>query len=572
MRKLFYPLLLLMSIQAYGQNPWTPYTTSTGLRSGVVGTPDAVILIDKQGYTFKYNSSNTTAADDSAMIIRYGSRRYERVTDFIRPEFWGGNPSDLLDDTKAIQKAFDFGTKDVFFSAGTWLGHGIDARNSNITGNSNGSTTLKVNGGTEFFILGWDTPHWRQRVISNVKIDGNDRSYDGVRYYTSTYKEISGRWTFQNVVFENCNRAIYKPNGNIGNLYERCYFGANNFGYYAIGTGNPTYMHAGFDTFRECTWNTTYKAGIYIDSPVPGTGGTVMERPHFELNPGFCIFVKNYPTAYTPIQLDQFWSEINATAANVDIDGVNYVPKDIRFENCMNFQVTNSAIGPIEIINSNGQFDNTHFSFNGYTQEIDSLSSVTVTNLVADAVKLKYLTLSIRNVHRPVGNFGIVINAPHRLPISKNKPAILNIPFNTSVTMGGNVAGIIGTVAAGGPSGDSYNRYAMPPGQQNLTSTTNIATGKYYVATVAIRQISDVVPEISLTYGISMANGLHTILKKGKWITTATVGRAELSGTVGLYFNSSSLSSSATFDLQALQIVEFSTEQEAFEFYRQAIY
>ena len=69
MRKLIYLIfLVLFAFQAHGQNPWTPYTTSAGLRNGAVGTPDAVILTDKQGYTFLY-SSTSTMADDSAMVV-----------------------------------------------------------------------------------------------------------------------------------------------------------------------------------------------------------------------------------------------------------------------------------------------------------------------------------------------------------------------------------------------------------------------------------------------------------------------------------------------------------------------
>lgn len=79
MRKLIYLIcLVLLSYSAYSQNPWTPYATSTALRTGSVGTPDAVILTDKQGYTFRYDSTNTMA-DDSAMVIRLGNRRYVRV-------------------------------------------------------------------------------------------------------------------------------------------------------------------------------------------------------------------------------------------------------------------------------------------------------------------------------------------------------------------------------------------------------------------------------------------------------------------------------------------------------------
>ena len=82
----------------------TPHATSTELRAGAVGTPDAVILTDKLGYIFLYNPSNTTVADDSAMVIRYGNRRYERVFSFVSPEMYGAVGDNIVDDTRAINR------------------------------------------------------------------------------------------------------------------------------------------------------------------------------------------------------------------------------------------------------------------------------------------------------------------------------------------------------------------------------------------------------------------------------------------------------------------------------------
>lgn len=90
-----------------------PVATSAGLRAGVVGNPDAVVLVDKQGYTFRYDA-NSNMPDDSAIVIRRGTRRYVRVTDHLEPEFWGGKPDasqqtgEGTDNTKAIQKSWDF--------------------------------------------------------------------------------------------------------------------------------------------------------------------------------------------------------------------------------------------------------------------------------------------------------------------------------------------------------------------------------------------------------------------------------------------------------------------------------
>lgn len=67
----------------------TPYTTTTGLRAGAVGNAITVILSDTWGYTFQYDPNDSTTPDDSVMTIRFGNRRYKRITDRIKPEFWG---------------------------------------------------------------------------------------------------------------------------------------------------------------------------------------------------------------------------------------------------------------------------------------------------------------------------------------------------------------------------------------------------------------------------------------------------------------------------------------------------
>lgn len=550
----------------------TPYTTTTGLRAGAVGNAITVILSDTWGYTFQYDPNDSTTPDDSVMTIRFGNRRYKRITDRIKPEFWGGNPFDAISDKVAIQKAFDFGAKQVYFSYGTWLAYGIDTKNSDIQGSSSGNTFIKCNGGTEIFILGYDGPHWRRRIIENIALDGNLKSYNGLTFKALVSTEVSGRWTVKNVSFKNFNKAIEKTNGNIGNYFEHCVFQGNDFGYYAVGTVSP-YMHAGFDTFYECTWETTALAGIYINSPVGGTGGTMVIRGHFESNPGFCVFVKDYTqTVFSPIQFDQFWGEINATAASVTIDGVAYTPKEIYLNNCGNFTFTNSAVGSIQVINSSGNFDNTRFNANGSNSQ-DSLSVVTVSNIVADGIKMPFLTNSIRKIDRTLGSIGgIVLNSPHRQKLAKNQNKIYEQGFQNSITIGGSV-GMVGVKMKGGPTLDSCNRYTLTPGQTNITPTVNITAGKYYVATVAIRQVSDQRPQfIQIGYGTVMANHHEELLVKGKWKTLATVGKAIETNNVALYFASSGQAANAVFDLQAFQIVEFNTEAEAIEYYRQAIY
>jgi len=101
----------------------SPYGPSTRLRA----TPDtsykSFYVTDKgREGTFVYNSSSS-AADDSSMTIVSGGRRYTRVYEYVKPEYFGAIVNDGVDDGSAIQKALNFaGTTglDLKLSIGTY--------------------------------------------------------------------------------------------------------------------------------------------------------------------------------------------------------------------------------------------------------------------------------------------------------------------------------------------------------------------------------------------------------------------------------------------------------------------
>ncbi|MPR36626.1 hypothetical protein [Salmonirosea aquatica] len=84
-----------------------PHATSAALRLGLVGTPEIVILYDKQGYTFRKDVTNAMN-DDSAMVIRYGNIRYVRITNHLEAEFWGAIGNGTADDATPLQRALNW--------------------------------------------------------------------------------------------------------------------------------------------------------------------------------------------------------------------------------------------------------------------------------------------------------------------------------------------------------------------------------------------------------------------------------------------------------------------------------
>lgn len=133
----------------------TPYGNSKFLRTQPDTTYKSYYVTDsgREGY-FTYNASSS-AADDTSMVIVSGGRRFERVFDYIKPEYFGAIPNDLIDDYTAIQKAFNFATAKgirIQFSPGTYLVsntlkpkivYGATQYNITIQGEGKGVTIIK---------------------------------------------------------------------------------------------------------------------------------------------------------------------------------------------------------------------------------------------------------------------------------------------------------------------------------------------------------------------------------------------------------------------------------------------
>jgi len=96
----------------------TPYLTMKDLRSGKADTARVVHIADfgREGM-FIYNPSNTTMADDSAMIVRVGNKRYERqYSGAVNARWFGITGNGVTNETRLWQKMIDDPTiKTIYF-------------------------------------------------------------------------------------------------------------------------------------------------------------------------------------------------------------------------------------------------------------------------------------------------------------------------------------------------------------------------------------------------------------------------------------------------------------------------
>lgn len=546
-----------------------PYLSIDQLRAGRADTAQVVFITDQRKTgMFKLNV-NSTLSDDSALVIVTHGKRYERVYEGdMKPEWFGAIANDNKDDTQAFIKLKNKSSGSIKIPPGLYLINNFDLESTSIIGAGNGLTILKATGKNSVLLLGYDAPHWRKKMLQDITIDGDNKLADGIKFQARNHTEISGRWIIERVNFLECNKAIYKPTGNIGNVFRDCYFEKNNYGYYALGKKTP-FMHAGFDSFYNCSFTNNLKSGIYINSITPGTGGTVFNSCHFEGNSGFGLFIKNYKEGWSPLSINGIWTENNATAKSVEIDGIIYQPSALYLENTDNFSFTNSALADgIIIKNSKGSFRATSIYGSGI-QSIDSLSIVYGEEMITDIYRGGILINSLRDTKRPLSGIADILNAPARRVRTKNFNALLKESFSEeSVSLEGNIEKQVGKLLTGGISFDNYNRFTIPANRIQISKPVQIKKGMFYVLSISIRQITDEKPIIHFSYSMTACNNLQQQLIKGKWITLATVGEADTSGVVRLYISTSKKAYSI-IDLQALQIVEFNTKQEAITFYNQ---
>lgn len=84
----------------------TPDLTISEVRAGNAGTAKAVAVIeDARSGLFRYDSTDTTTADDGALTLVGAGKRYKRIADVITPQMFGAKGDGTTDDTAAITAA-----------------------------------------------------------------------------------------------------------------------------------------------------------------------------------------------------------------------------------------------------------------------------------------------------------------------------------------------------------------------------------------------------------------------------------------------------------------------------------
>jgi len=219
----------------------TPFLTQQELRSGKAD--EATIVYINEGLrsgSFRYDP-NSTAKDDSSLVIVSGKRRYVRDNvEYLRPEWFGANPNDDKDDFEAIQKLLNIATTkglNVHFSTGYYL-TSKPLRLKNVTnagqynyyitisGSGEGRTTIEALPGIKGDLLFMDSGLTGLRVsfvtISNLTLSANGAN-------RCFWASMPGYLKFENVFFNGgedvcCKIGTYGSNECFSIYFTKCYF------------------------------------------------------------------------------------------------------------------------------------------------------------------------------------------------------------------------------------------------------------------------------------------------------------------------------------------------------------
>ena len=484
----------------------------------------------------------------------------------------------ISDDTASFAAAVE---KGIRVSDGTTLLNAAYTGNGDIQGRGTSTVLRAAPGATSVLQLGSTTfaGGWAPRRVSNLRIQGSGKTSDGIRLSAATQPQLSGRWTIENVTISESIRGLVKLNGNIANRLRDFSLSGNDYGYYAEGSTSPL-MHAGCDVLSSGEINSSAKAAVYIDSPQIGTGGTALRDMIIEFNPGFGVFVENWADSFTPLLFDNVWFEQNAKSAQVEIKGVSYAPKDLRLKNTALAVFQNGGVPmKTELINSRLIIKGSTFPDGSQMHySVDATSVIRAEDVLMDGGVHPITVTSLVGARRTLGSFTQSHYAPPRIPLSSGVALPAKLRSQSFATAGPfsfmGTLSVSGTSANDGQVFDKCCELVVPAGATLLHTGGTITGGKWYVSTLDARWASN--SATGLTLGVQnqtlLAGGWDRLLGHS-WKTMAAIGRCAdgVMGDVRLYIKNDT-GSPATLRFSAFQIAEFSTEQEAVDFYNSRVF
>jgi hypothetical protein len=510
-------------------------------------------------------------------------------------EQWGIVGDDSTNNSVAQQAIADAAGTDglVTYGKGTFRGNfttsasikGLGPRESILKTATTATTVVTLTGNALL---------WNFRYIKDIEIDGalvtTLRDSDGIAFAdTAAGDEFNGRWIFDNIWFKDCDHALAKTTGNIGNTIRNCGFHQNNYGYWAKDVDAALIMQGSNDDFYKCEFHSSYFAAVYINSDTALSGQTTFNDCIFEDQQGtggMTIFVKAYKTSYVPLTFNQCWFENNAQSGSVTIDSIAYTPQDLWVRECPMVILNKCNVESITA-DSNGVIvlDKCFLNENAEVTKVDQTSSVIALDCYTGGVKVPGLYVeNITGFTRDSGGAADVLMTKPRSIIASatnnNYSLISSQDFsNEEAYSWAGTASIIGRSTPDGILFNSCCEIAVPTAHTQFgTATDGTATaGNYVVWTLDIKPTTANICTVDITGSaatpVTLATGLNAFLTLNEWTSLSGLSQvtAGLSDKIGIKIINTT-GAGSTFRFSAWQCVQFTDIQDALTFYRSGIY
>ena len=283
---------------------------------------------------------------DGVLFIKKSNIFYKRVYDGkINVKWFGAKGDGVIDDSKAIQAALNYG-ESIFFPAGTYKFNAFVVYRMQIEGNSGNTYFIPANKEQPVLSFNAKAPYWSySSSISNIIFKSNNKTGIAVSFGSGsledkkTHDEYAGNVVFKNILFTDFDKAVFFPFGNIGCNFFSCSFQRNNYGIYSLDNKfGGDIMHAGNKYFYACEFDSN-NIGAYFHNTTEGFGGVSFTDCIFQYNAVNGYFYTN--NTYVPISFQNCWDEKKDSSINkIYIDQFNgriltkkiYTPASYIFE------------------------------------------------------------------------------------------------------------------------------------------------------------------------------------------------------------------------------------------------
>lgn len=240
----------------------------------------------------------------------------------------------------------------------------LNTRMVHLTGAGNAASNLRPAAAATPILRAADADaSWHTLHIADLGFEGTaSRRGTGLRLGNdrlTPHAEYTGRFLLERLRFENLEKAVERPFGNIGVDLTDCTFSEADFHVWSQGqplsSAANDLMHAGALTLTRGSMQGAQRASIYVDGKnVVGSGQIVLDSVRFENNPGWVLYITNFNDRgpQPGILVRSCWNENNYSAASVQIGGTKTAPAFARLVDVPACTFEDTPIGPLVLENS----------------------------------------------------------------------------------------------------------------------------------------------------------------------------------------------------------------------------